>query len=186
MTPWRVSKVEWVLKKIHILNLLKCVSCIFNKIFLDMVGEQNSSNAKHALTSKDQVWMFELSDFFTILKVKTFLWPKKSKSLRALIDMLSPSEPISLIMKNIKFLAILRNHIKNNFLTYFICFSEAWLELKRCSLDGCMGHCLEQWWKCIQGVPKKHFQNAAGATVHWLNHHLLAPLVSGDHFLVVS
>ena len=112
-----------------ILNLLKCVSCIFNKIFLDMVGEQNSSNAKDALTSKDQVWMFELSDFFTILNVKTFLWPKKSKRLRGLIDMLSPSEPISLIMNNIKFLAILRNHIKNNFLTYFICFSEAWLEL---------------------------------------------------------
>ena len=35
----------------------------------------------------------------------------------------------------------------------------------------------------VQGVPKKtHFQNAAGATVHWLNHHLPAPLVSGDWF----
>ena len=34
---------------------------------------------------------------------------------------------------------------------------------------------------CIKGIPKKtHFQNAAGATVHWLNHHLPAPLVSGD------
>ena len=33
----------------------------------------------------------------------------------------------------------------------------------------------------VQGVPKKkHFQNAAGATVHWLNHHLPAPLVSRD------
>ena len=31
--------------------------------------------------------------------------------------------------------------------------------------------------------PKKtHFQNAAGATVHWLNHHLPAPLVSGVWF----
>ena len=29
---------------------------------------------------------------------------------------------------------------------------------------------------------KTHFQNAAGATVHWLNHHLPAPLVSGDWF----
>ena len=27
---------------------------------------------------------------------------------------------------------------------------------------------------------KMHFQNAAGATVHWLHHHLPAPLVSGD------
>ena len=35
---------------------------------------------------------------------------------------------------------------------------------------------------------KTHFQNAAGATVHRLNHHLPAPLVSGDcffgHFLI--
>ena len=31
------------------------------------------------------------------------------------------------------------------------------------------------------GCPKKmHFQNAACATVHWLNHHLLAPIVHGD------
>ena len=29
---------------------------------------------------------------------------------------------------------------------------------------------------------KTHFQNNAGATVHWLNHHLPAPLVSGDWF----
>ena len=30
----------------------------------------------------------------------------------------------------------------------------------------------------VQGVPKRtHFQNAAGAAVHWLNHH---SLVSGD------
>ena len=34
----------------------------------------------------------------------------------------------------------------------------------------------------VQGVPKTHFQNAAGATVHWLNHHLPAPLVYGDRF----
>ena len=27
---------------------------------------------------------------------------------------------------------------------------------------------------------KTHFQNAAGATVHWLNHNLPVPLVSGD------
>ena len=33
------------------------------------------------------------------------------------------------------------------------------------------------------GCPKKtHFQNAAGATVQWLNHHLPAPLVPGDLF----
>ena len=37
---------------------------------------------------------------------------------------------------------------------------------------------------CCTGCPKKtHFQNAAGATVHWLNHDLTAPLVSGDWFL---
>ena len=31
------------------------------------------------------------------------------------------------------------------------------------------------------GCPKKtNFQNGAGATVHWLNHHLPAPCVSGD------
>ena len=29
---------------------------------------------------------------------------------------------------------------------------------------------------------KTHFQNAAGATVHWLNHHLPATLMSGDRF----
>ena len=29
---------------------------------------------------------------------------------------------------------------------------------------------------------KTHLQNAAGATVHWLHHHLPAPLVSGDWF----
>ena len=29
---------------------------------------------------------------------------------------------------------------------------------------------------------KTHFQNATGATVHWLNHHLPAPLVFGDWF----
>ena len=35
----------------------------------------------------------------------------------------------------------------------------------------------------IQGVRKRtDFQNAAGATVHWLNHHLPAPLVSGEWF----
>ena len=27
---------------------------------------------------------------------------------------------------------------------------------------------------------KTHFQNTVGATVHWLNHHFTAPLVSGD------
>ena len=99
--------------------------------------------------------MFELSGFlsdsfrFTILKVfmgndvKISPWPKKSKSLRAVIDMLSSSEPISSMMKKYQILRryqILRNHICYNFLTYFICFSEAWLELKWCSLDGCMGH----------------------------------------------
>ena len=86
---------------------------------------------------------------FTILKVfmgndvKISPWPKKSKSLRAVIDMLSSSEPISSMMKKYQILRryqILRNHICYNFLTYFICFSEAWLELKWCSLDGCMGH----------------------------------------------
>ena len=30
----------------------------------------------------------------------------------------------------------------------------------------------------IQGVPKTHFQNAVGATVHWLNYKKPAPLVS--------
>ena len=31
------------------------------------------------------------------------------------------------------------------------------------------------------GCPKKtHFQNAVGATVHWLNHKEPAPLVSGN------
>ena len=35
--------------------------------------------------------------------------------------------------------------------------------------------------------PKKtHFQNVVGATVHWLNHHLPAPLVSEIDFMVVS
>ena len=33
----------------------------------------------------------------------------------------------------------------------------------------------------LQGLPKTAlFQNATGATVHWLNHHLPAPLVSPD------
>ena len=40
---------------------------------------------------------------------------------------------------------------------------------------------LKKWKWLLQGILKKtHFQNAAGATVHWLNHHLLAPLVSED------
>ena len=35
--------------------------------------------------------------------------------------------------------------------------------------------------KLYTGCPKKtHFQNVARATVHWLNHHLPAPLVSRD------
>ena len=38
-------------------------------------------------------------------------------------------------------------------------------------------------WKEVQGVPKKTLlQNAAGATVHWLNHHLPAPYVSENWF----
>ena len=37
------------------------------------------------------------------------------------------------------------------------------------------------------GCPKKtHFQNAAGATVHWLNHHLPAPLVPGLQTLEID
>ena len=33
------------------------------------------------------------------------------------------------------------------------------------------------------GCPKKtHFQNAVGATVHWLNHMKLATLVTGNKF----
>ena len=59
-------------------------------------------------------------------------------------------------------------------------------------LDGSFLHtfCLVAFVPCcgfgvcahnVQGVPKKtHFQNATGATVHWLNHILLAPLVSGN------
>ena len=39
----------------------------------------------------------------------------------------------------------------------------------------------------LQGVLKKtHFQNAAGATVHWLNHHLPAPLVPGLQTLEID
>ena len=42
-------------------------------------------------------------------------------------------------------------------------------------------------WKEVQGVPKKTLlQNAAGATVHWLNHNLLELFMSGDCFLVIS
>ena len=37
-------------------------------------------------------------------------------------------------------------------------------------------------YNILQGVPKTHFQIAAGATVHWLNHHLPAPLVSRDQY----
>ena len=52
-----------------------------------------------------------------------------------------------------------------------------------CLPESRMGYkkwCLVFW---STGCPKKtHFQNAAGATVHWLNHHLPAPLVSGDWF----
>ena len=41
---------------------------------------------------------------------------------------------------------------------------------------------LSQAWFTYRVSQKTHFQNAAGATVHWLNHHLPAPLVSGDWF----
>ena len=45
---------------------------------------------------------------------------------------------------------------------------------------------LRVYW-FLQGVQKKtHFQNVVGATVHWLNHHLPAPLVSEIDFMVVS
>ena len=34
----------------------------------------------------------------------------------------------------------------------------------------------------LQGVPKTHFHNATGPTVHWLNHQQPTPLVSGNQF----
>ena len=66
--------------------------------------------------------------------------------------------------------AVLNFSTKKSLSSFFVCQNVSHV-VPRC------------WYVYVYRVSQKtHFQSAAGARVHWLNHHMPAPLVSGDWF----